>query len=60
MKWERVPHFLRDKIAPTWSREQAVKLFLKFPHKLQYFLARFGIRLVVNKKRAEMREFMRH
>jgi hypothetical protein len=60
VKWETLPHFLREKIAPTWAKEQAVKLYLRLPHKLQYLLARYGIRLVVNKKRAEMQEFMRH
>lgn len=60
MKWEDLPLWVRQKIAPTWAREQAVKLYLKSPHKLQYLLARYGIRLVVNKKRAEIQEFMRH
>jgi hypothetical protein len=60
MKWEYVPSFLRERIAPTWVREQLVKLYLKSPHKLQYLLARYGIRFVVNKKRSEMQEFMRH
>ncbi len=60
MKWETLPLFVREKIAPTWMREKLVKLYLKSPHKVQYFLARYGIRMVVNKKRAEMQEFMRH
>lgn len=41
-------------------REKIAKLYLKSPHKVQYFLARYGIRFVVNKKRAELQEFMRH
>lgn len=60
MKFEHLPKFVQEKLGPTWTREKLVKLYLKCPHKVQYLLARYGIRLVVNKKRAEMMEFMRH
>ncbi len=60
MKYENIPKFIREKIADTWLREKLIKLYLKSPHKVQYMLARYGIRMVVNKKRSEMQEFMRH
>ena len=60
MKWESLPLVLREKIAPTWMREQLARLYLKSPHKVQYLLARYGIRMVVNKKKGEIQEFMRH
>ncbi len=60
MKYENIPQFIREKIADTWLREKLIKLYLKSPHKVQYMLARYGIRMVVNKKRAEIQEFMRH
>lgn len=60
MKWEDVPLFIRERVADTWLKDKIIKLYLKSPHKVQYLLARYGIRMVVNKKRAEMQEFMRH
>lgn len=60
MKYEHIPQIIREKIADTWLREKLLKLYLKSPHKIQYLLARYGIRMVVNKKRSELQEFMRH
>jgi hypothetical protein len=60
MKYENIPQIIRDKVADTWLRENLIKLYLKSPHKVQYLLARYGIRMLVNKKRAELQEFMRH
>lgn len=60
MKYEHIPRLIREKVADTWLREQLLKLYLRSPHKVQYLLARYGIRFFVNKKRAEMQEFMRH
>ena len=60
MKYENIPQFIREKVADTWLREKLIKLYLKSPHKVQYMLARYGIRMVVKKKRAEIQEFMRH
>jgi hypothetical protein len=60
LKYENIPEFIREKIADTWLKEQLIKLYLKSPHKVQYLLARYGVKFLVNKKRSELQEFMRH
>ncbi len=60
MKYENIPQLIRERVADTWLKEKLIKLYLRSPHKVQYLLARYGIRVLVNKKRAELQEFMRH
>jgi hypothetical protein len=59
LKYENIPHFIREKIADTWLKEKLIKLYLKSPHKVQYLLAKYGVHVLINKKRSEIEEFMR-
>lgn len=59
MKYEKVPIFIREMIAGRWLRKILLKLYLLIPRKAQYVLAKFGARVFVRKKRAQLEEFMR-
>lgn len=59
MKWEKLPRSVQKKIAPSWVKKQLAKLYLKAPPKVQYKLARYGIKKAVEKKREELEDFMR-
>lgn len=46
--------------APQWLKNSLYNLYLKSPHKLQYALAKFGIRHIVKKKSSDSVEIIRH
>ncbi len=46
--------------APHWFKNSLYRLYLKSPHKLQYALARFGLRHIAKKKTNEAVEIIRH
>lgn len=60
MRWENIPLFIRKHVTDSWVKEKVLKLYLRSPRKVQYLLARYGIRIAMKKKRARMLEFMRH
>lgn len=60
MLYDHLPKIIKEKIADTWLKEKLLKLYLKAPHKVQYMLAKYGIKVVAHKKKQEMQEFMRH
>ncbi len=59
MKYENIPRFIREMIAGTWLRKVLLKLYLLIPRKAQYVLAKFGARVFLHKKRAQLEEFSR-
>jgi len=51
---------LADKSEISWLKKKMVKAYLASPTKVQYALAKFGVRSVVNKKKIEIEDFLRH
>lgn len=51
---------LADKTEISWFKKKMVKAYLASPTKVQYALAKFGVKSVVNKKKMEIEEFLRH
>jgi hypothetical protein len=45
---------------PSRLKKSLLNLYLKSPHKLQYALAKFGLRHIVKKKKSESVEIIRH
>lgn len=43
-----------------FAKKSLVSLYLACPSKVQYALAKVGIRMVVKKKKAQIEEFIRH
>jgi hypothetical protein len=41
-------------------KKKLLKLYFKSPPKIQFALARFGIKAVMNKKKEELEELIRH
>ena len=51
---------LTDKMDVGWFKKKMVKAYLKSPPKVQYALAKFGVKQVINKKKTELEELIRH
>lgn len=51
---------LREKLGITNTKKFLAKVYLSSPHKIQYLLAKLGVRMVVNKKKHELEEMIRH
>lgn len=51
---------LSDKMEMGWFKKKMVKAYLKSPPKVQYALAKFGVKTIVNKKKMELEELIRH
>ena len=51
---------LTDKLKISWLKKKMIKAYLKSPPKVQYALAKFGVKQVVNKKKMDIEELIRH
>ena len=47
-------------LKPKWFTEKMVKVYLKSPPKIQFALAKFGIKHVLIKQKHEIEEPIRH
>lgn len=57
---QKVKSTVDEKLNLGPVKKTLIKAYLKSPSKVQYALAKFGVRMVVKKKKAEFQEFMRH
>lgn len=51
---------LTDQMEMGWFKKKMVNAYLKSPPKVQYALAKFGVKSIVNKKKTELEELIRH
>ena len=50
----------REKLGLTWVRQNLIKLYIKSPSKVQYALAKYAVKSLVHKKKAELEELIKH
>jgi hypothetical protein len=64
VRWHEATEALKEKVEEklhlTPLKLFFIKAYLKSPTKIQYALAKFGVRMVVKKKKAELQEYLRH
>lgn len=64
VRWHNTTEAIKEKVEEklhlTPVKKFLIKAYLKSPTKIQYALAKFGVRMVVKKKKAELQEFLRH
>lgn len=64
VRWNQTAQNFRSKVEKKFDltpvKKTAINLYLASPTKLQYVLARWGIRMVVKKKKQQIQQFMRH
>ncbi len=51
---------MKNLIRPSWLEKKMIKLYLKSPAKVQYALAKYGLKHVIKKKKADLEEMVRH
>ncbi|HXH76278.1 MAG TPA: hypothetical protein VNJ08_15005 [Bacteriovoracaceae bacterium] len=51
---------VKREAGPSWLEKQLVKLYLKSPNKVQFALAKYGVKHVVKKKKADLEEMLKH
>lgn len=51
---------IKKEVKPSWFQKQMVKIYLKSPLKVQYVLAKYGIKHVVKKKKDGLEHMIRH
>jgi hypothetical protein len=54
---EETAHKARKK-ARSWVRKELVKLYLKSPAKVQFALAKFGVKRAIKRKKEEFKEYL--
>lgn len=59
VRWNEKSQVVRDKLGLSPVKKSMIKMYLKAPYKIQYALAKFGLRLLA-KKKTEQQEFIRH
>lgn len=57
---QRFRHQVEKKLDLTPVKKTAINLYLASPTKLQYILARWGVKIVVKKKKQEISQILRH
>lgn len=60
VRWNQTSQHMRGKMDLGFVKKTLLKTYLAAPTKIQYALAKFGVRFVVRKKKAELQEFLRH
>lgn len=64
VRWNQTSQAVRAKVDEKLDlgivKKSLIHLYLASPAKVQYALAKFGVRMVVKKKKAELQEFIRH
>lgn len=55
-----VKKFLSDKIGLENFKKNLYKLYFASPPKIQFLLAKYGVKAIVNKKKEEIEELIRH
>ncbi len=57
---QKVKANVEERLQLGFVKKALINAYLASPSKVQYALAKFGVRMVVKKKKAELQEFMRH
>ncbi len=64
VRWNETKQSLRARVDEKLDlgivKKSLIQIYLASPAKVQYALAKLGVRMVVKKKKAELQEFMRH
>lgn len=50
----------REKLGLTWFRQNLIKLYFKSPSKVQYALAKYGVKALLHKKKAQLEDLIKH
>lgn len=53
-------HEVREKVDLGFIQKNLIKLYFKSPAKIQFALARFGVKAVMNKNKKELEDLIRH
>jgi hypothetical protein len=56
---EKVQH-ARDKVHLDFVKNALIKLYFASPSKIQFALARYGMKAILNKKKEEPEELIKH
>jgi hypothetical protein len=60
VRLKQLQQFTERKLGLTWFRRKLIKIYFALPLRLQYRLARFGMRSVVRKKTAQLQQLLPH
>jgi hypothetical protein len=60
VRWNQLRQYTYEKLGLTWFRRKLIKIYFSLPTRFQYRLARFGLKAVVRKKKAEWQEMLPH
>lgn len=51
---------VKDKVDLSIVKNSLIKLYFASPPKIQFLLARYGVKAIVNKNKEELEEIIRH
>lgn len=60
VRWHDTVERMKEKVGCSGVKKVAADIYLSLPAKYQYALAKFGVRLVLKKKKEEIEEFLKH